>query len=155
MPLVPRHERFRMIWMPQFLIHFWDQSVSRLFPRLMRRSLFTLAYSRIVLPTRVAAILAVVFLLPGCASFPSLQTALPYEKVRSVVYDNDEVVDMYTDEYIMALADAMDISLVGVITSTSTAPYNRWVTSEDYERMVRDRVKSVSLARGMGWEQHP
>lgn len=118
-------------------------------------SLFCLAYNRIVLPGRAGAILAVVSLLPGCASFSPLQTALPYEKVRSVVYDNDEVVDVYTDEYVMALAAAGDIHLNGLTTSSSVAPYNRWVTPESYERMVGDRSKSIDLVRGMGWSHIP
>ena len=100
-------------------------------------------------------VLAFLFHLPGCLWVSSPHPVLPHEDVGSVFYDNDEVIDVYTDDYIMALASMSHIRLVGMSTSTSMTPYNRWVTSSSYEEMLRDRSHSVSLARGMGWRHIP
>lgn len=93
--------------------------------------------------------------LQSCSPRSSNYTGLPHKRVPVVLYDNDEVVDVYTDDYVMALAAAGDIRLAGLITSTSTAPFNRWVGEEDHQRMVRDRLNSIELARGIGWPHIP
>lgn len=43
---------------------------------------------------------------------------LPYDHTCPVVYDNDSHDDMYTDEYLLALASAGDITLKGMITTS-------------------------------------
>ena len=43
---------------------------------------------------------------------------LPYGNYNIVIYDNDDFRDMYTDEYLMALASAGDIKLAGIINSS-------------------------------------
>jgi len=93
--------------------------------------------------------------LQSCSPRSSNYTGLPHKRVPVVLYDNDEVVDVYTDDYVMALAAAGDIRLAGLITSSSTAPFNRWVGQEDHQRMVRDRLNSIELARGIGWSHIP
>ena len=91
----------------------------------------------------------------GCLSAAKVHIPPSYERLQRVLYDNDEVVDVYTDDYLMALATAEEIRLTGLTTSSSTTPYNRWVASTDYERMLSDRLNSVSLARGIGWSHIP
>lgn len=94
-------------------------------------------------------------MLQGCVAPSEFQRGLPYARASAILYDNDEVADVYTDDYLMALAAAEEIRLTGLTTSSSTAPYNRWVSSSDYERMGNDRLNSVSLARDMGWKHIP
>jgi hypothetical protein len=72
---------------------------------------------------------------------------LPYDYSNPVVYDNDEAVDMYTDEYLLGLASLGKIRLDGMITSSSVAPYNRYVTVNNYERCVSDREELLANAR--------
>lgn len=48
----------------------------------------------------------------------SPKVELPYDKSCPVIYDNDSAEDMYTDEYLMALASAGEISLRGIIGSS-------------------------------------
>lgn len=100
-------------------------------------------------------ILVAVFLLQGCIAISPLAPVISPGGIPAVIYDNDEVVDVYTDDYIMALAHKEQITLVGMITSTSVSPYNRWVMPEGYDRMLRDRETSVSLARSIGWSHIP
>ena len=93
--------------------------------------------------------------LQGCAELPSpIVPLLPAEPI-TVIYDNDEVVDAYTDDYVMALAHSGRINLVAICTSSSTAPYNRWVTTREYQSQVRDRDHGVGLARQIGWKRLP
>ncbi|HUJ10320.1 MAG TPA: carbohydrate-binding protein [Verrucomicrobiae bacterium] len=47
-----------------------------------------------------------------------LAISLPYDHTCPVVYDNDSHDDMYTDEYLLALASAGSIALKGMITSS-------------------------------------
>lgn len=82
-------------------------------------------------------------------------TRLPYDRTHPVVYDNDEAIDVYTDDYLMALASARAIRLRGMITSSTTVPFNQHVALEDYERMVRDRVEGVLHARQSGFRSIP
>lgn len=51
-------------------------------------------------------------------STPVSALTLPYDSTCPVVYDNDDADDMYTDEYLLSLASAGDISLKGMITSS-------------------------------------
>ena len=68
---------------------------------------------------------------------------MPYDKNHPVIYDNDDTRDVYTDEYLMALASAGDIKLLGMITSSSIRPFNKYVSGESYERMVVQRLRGV------------
>jgi hypothetical protein len=72
-----------------------------------------------------------------------------------VVYDNDEAVDMYTDEYLLALASLSEIQLKGMITSSPIVPYDNYVTVENYERDVADREQLVATARASGFVNIP
>lgn len=80
---------------------------------------------------------------------------LPYDNTNPLIYIKDEAINCYTDEYVMALASAGDIHLVGMITSSSVAPYNQWVTSEDYERFVLQRAEGIRHARNSGFQNVP
>jgi hypothetical protein len=90
---------------------------------------------------------------------------LPYNASCPVIYDNDAVIDVYTDEYIMALASAGEIRLVGMITSSSIAPFNKYVPAEDFENptppvanrlnMVNNRKHGVQSARESGFRTIP
>jgi hypothetical protein len=90
---------------------------------------------------------------------------LPYDSTCPVIYDNDAVCDVYTDEYLMALASAGDIRLVGMITSSSIQPYNPYVPARDYEssapadsstlNMVKNRARGAVLARRSGFKNIP
>lgn len=80
---------------------------------------------------------------------------LPYDNTNPVVYIKDDAINCYTDDYVMALASAGSIHLVGIITSSSIAPFNRWVTSDDYEQFVVRRAEGVSRARSSGFRNIP
>lgn len=80
---------------------------------------------------------------------------LPYDKTNPIIYDKDEVVNCYTDDYIMALASAGDIHLVGMITSSTVQPYNTYVKPEDYDRILVQRAESVQHARNSGFSNIP
>ena len=73
--------------------------------------------------------------------------AVPYTNANPILYDNDEVLDVYTDDYLMALASVGAINLRGLCTSSSIAPHNPYVTAEDFDRMHAQRVQSVAAAR--------
>lgn len=90
---------------------------------------------------------------------------LPYDNTCPVIHDNDTVIDVYTEEYLMALASTGDIQFVGLITSSSIAPYNRFVPEEDFEsdapvqpdklNFVKNRAHGVRLARESGFGNLP
>jgi hypothetical protein len=63
-----------------------------------------------------------------------------------VLYDNDGSVDVYTGEYLLALASLGEIELKGMLTSSPIAPYDVYVTAEDYERAVADGEQLVTAA---------
>jgi hypothetical protein len=48
----------------------------------------------------------------------SLAVSLPYDNTCPVVYDNDDADDMYTDEYLLSLASAGNITLKGMSTTS-------------------------------------
>jgi hypothetical protein len=48
----------------------------------------------------------------------SLAVSLPYDSTCPVIYDNDDADDMYTDEYLLSLASAGNITLKGMSTSS-------------------------------------
>jgi len=75
---------------------------------------------------------------------------LPYDRRSPVIYVKDWPRNCYTDDYAMALASSGRIQLVGIATASSVAPYNGFVSSDDYERFVVERSRSVKLARTSG-----
>jgi hypothetical protein len=81
--------------------------------------------------------------------------SLPYDRTHGVVYDKDEAINCYTDEYLMACASAGDLKLLAMITSSSISPFNQWVTAEDYERMVEEREEMVHHALSSGFRNIP
>jgi hypothetical protein len=83
------------------------------------------------------------------------EASLPYDHTNPVLYDNDEAVDMYTDEYLLALASLGDIKLNGMITSSPIVPYDPYVTVENYERDVSDREALVANAQASGFVKVP
>jgi hypothetical protein len=80
---------------------------------------------------------------------------LPYDCSSPVVYVKDWPRNCYTDDYAMALASRGSIKLAGIMTSSSVAPYNRWVDADDYERFVLERSESVQRARASGLRHIP
>lgn len=99
---------------------------------------------------------AVFFILPKASVIlvNHLQ-GMPYDRRNPVIYDNDAAIDVYTDDYLMALASAGDIKLIGMITSTSIAPFNRHSMEADFERTATVRAESVKLARVSGLKNIP
>ena len=89
--------------------------------------------------------------LLSCDSAPerALMELRP-DGVLYVVYDNDEVIDVYTDDYVMALAGAGRIQLIGMVTSSSITPFNCCVDQEALDQMREDRVTGVTAARAVG-----
>jgi hypothetical protein len=80
---------------------------------------------------------------------------LPYDRGNPIVYDNDEAVDMYTDEYLLALASLGEIQLKGVITSSPIEPYDAYVSVANYERDVADRDELAANAKASGFQNIP
>jgi hypothetical protein len=100
--------------------------------------------------------LGLVAALAACTNSPPKSPALlPLDRSSPVVYDNDEAIDGYIDEYLMALASAGDIRLVAMTTSSAIAPFNKWVSAAGYEKLVRDREHAVDLARRSGMRHLP
>lgn len=85
----------------------------------------------------------------------SQAVTLSYDSTNPIIYDNDDTVDVYTDDYLMALSSAGDINLVGMITTSSVAPYNRYVTHAYFEQIVADRRHGVVHARNSGFRNIP
>lgn len=73
---------------------------------------------------------------------------LPYDYTCPVIYDNDDHRDVYTDEYLLALASAGEIELRGMITSY---PYD----IKEYEEFLIGRREIVSCARRTGFRNAP
>lgn len=101
---------------------------------------------------RILGLFSLILMLSACGKgkMPPL-----YDASSPVIYDNDEVVDAYTDEYLLSLAALGEIQLRGMITSAAIAPFNRWVPESSYERMVADRKKVVEAARASGFQHIP
>jgi hypothetical protein len=100
-----------------------------------------------------AIILAIVSASSGCGNHDPIR--LPYDRSNPVVYDNDEAVDVYVDEYLLALASLGEIQLKGMLTSSSIKPFNQWVPAADYTRMVNDRRTLAAAAKASGFRQLP
>ena len=84
----------------------------------------------------------------------SIQSILSYDNSNPVIYDNDSHEDMYTDEYLMALASSGDINLKGIITTISYV--DAWQKPEvQYESLVNGREELVGIARRSGMKNIP
>lgn len=84
----------------------------------------------------------------------NLKVILPYDRSNPIVYDNDSHEDMYTDEYIMALAASGDISLKGIITTISYV--DAWQKPEiQFETVVNGREELVGIAHRSGMKNIP
>lgn len=73
---------------------------------------------------------------------------LPFGRACAVSYDNDDHRDVYTGEYLTALAHIGDIKLVGM--TTTYAPNAR-----EYEIFVQGRTQIVQTARHSGFQHLP
>ena len=74
------------------------------------------------------------------------QEKLPGNQNFAVVYDNDDHRDVYTDEYLMALASIGEIDLKGIITTYSPSEYGKF---------VEGRSQILELARKSGLQNLP
>ena len=75
---------------------------------------------------------------------------LPYDRSNPVIYDNDSAEDVYTDEYLMALAGSGDINLRGLITTASYASSMRKSeTSFEWGISVRKEIVGKASRSGM------
>ena len=113
------------------------------------------------LPTRrlIVVVLALgtgmIALIVGVEKRRHAKPGLPYGRGNLVVYDNDEAVDMYTDEYLLALASMGEIQLEGMITSSPIEPFDPFVSVANYERDVSDREQLVAKAKASGFRNIP
>lgn len=71
-----------------------------------------------------------------------------YSHRNPIVYDNDDHRDVYTDEYLLALASAGEITLAGIIT---TYTHNL----AEYAEFVAGRREIVAKARRSGMKNLP
>lgn len=111
--------------------------------------------SRPFLSVAALLLLSILGILIALSAMASRAVELPYDNTNSVIYDNDTTVDVYTDDYLMALASAGDINLAGMITTASVAPFNKYVSPERYEQEVADRLQGVAHARNSGFRNIP
>ena len=80
---------------------------------------------------------------------------LPYDSTNPIVLHNDDAIDVYTDEYLLALNSAGDINLRAMITGSSVAPHNDAVTLEYMLEAARQRTHTANLARQSGFARVP
>lgn len=80
--------------------------------------------------------------IPADAATPDART-FPFDRFCPVFYDNDDHRDVYTDEYLMALAHLGELRLVAI--ATSYAPDAR-----EFEAFVKGRERMAEHARASG-----
>jgi inosine-uridine nucleoside N-ribohydrolase len=87
---------------------------------------------------------------PAAESPEALAAAveLPFDRACPVFHDNDDHRDVYTEEYLMALAHLGEIRLVGL--TTTYAP-----SAREYDLFVKGRAEIVALARRSGLKNLP
>ncbi len=73
---------------------------------------------------------------------------LPFDRTCPVFYDNDDHRDVYTDEYLLALAHLGDIELKGMITTYRA-------NQREYELFVAGRREICDIARQSGMRNVP
>jgi hypothetical protein len=82
------------------------------------------------------------------------QSILPYDKTNPIIYENDEYADVYTDEYLFALASSGEIDLRGLITTISFT--DSWQKPEiQYTNLINGRKELVGKARRSGMRNIP
>src|ERR1017187_1592875 len=77
---------------------------------------------------------------------------LPYDNTCPVIYDNDDADDMYTDEYLLSLASAGNITLKGMITTSggwSQPLFPDPVFNFQWDLSGRSEIVSKALRSGM------
>lgn len=77
---------------------------------------------------------------------------IPYDSTFPVFYDNDDHRDVYTDEYLIALASAGSIELIGMST---TYPAKTDAMAAEYREFVAGRREIVERARRSGLRDLP
>lgn len=87
-------------------------------------------------------------MLSNLVSETTQPVELPFGRHNPVIYDNDDHRDVYTDEYLLALAHAGSIDLRGMITSYSA-------NAGEYELFVKGRREIVEKARRSGFQNLP
>jgi RNA polymerase sigma-70 factor (ECF subfamily) len=80
---------------------------------------------------------------------------LPFDHTNPVIYENNGSVDVYTNDYVMALASAGDIKLRGMITSTTEPPVNTLVPPGGFETTAKNEAEGVLHARNSGFRHIP
>lgn len=98
--------------------------------------------------TRALRVLCAVSITISAATAPAAAVDLPFDRNCPVFHDNDDHRDVYTEEYLMALAHLGEIRLVGL--TTTYAPNRR-----EYELFVRGRAEIVEKARQSGLRRVP
>jgi inosine-uridine nucleoside N-ribohydrolase len=118
--------------------------------------------ARICACTLVAVALLATFRAPACLGAPQVDgyydahrrpdgaapVKLPFDRTCPVFHDNDDHRDVYTEEYLMALAHLGEIRLVGL--TTTYAPNVR-----EYDLFVQGRAGIVETARRSGLKNIP
>lgn len=84
----------------------------------------------------------------GLSPFALPAVDLPFDRSCPVFHDNDDHRDVYTEEYLMALADQGEIRLVGLTTTYAPNP-------REYDEFVKGRAGIVNLARRSGLRHLP
>jgi PKD repeat protein len=93
-------------------------------------------------------IAAFTFAIPAIVS----GVALPYDNTCPVIYDNDDADDMYTDEYLLSLASAGNITLKGMITTSggwSQPLFPDPVFNFQWDLSGRSEIVSKALRSGL------
>ena len=94
---------------------------------------------------------------PGSGTWVALLvegTVLPYgnrQRGVTIIYDNDQTRDVYTDEIMMAMASAGRIQLIGMITTRTV----NGIGYDKYDELVAERKQMVNLARKSGMRHLP
>jgi hypothetical protein len=73
---------------------------------------------------------------------------VPFDHRNPVLYDNDDHRDVYTDEYLFALASAGSIDLKGIITTYSA-------DRVEYDLFIKGRQEIINMARESGFTNLP
>ena len=106
--------------------------------------------SRVALAQWAATFVGVAFLF----AIPTIVSALtlPYDNTCPVIYDNDDADDMYTDEYLLSLAGAGNITLKGMITSSggwSQPSFPDPIFNFQWDLSGRSEIVGKALRSGM------
>ncbi len=81
--------------------------------------------------------------------------ALPAVHAPAIWHDNDDPRDVYTQEYLLALASTGQIKLVGTSTSTVVSPFNPFVSAAQAESFGVGRTEIQAKAEASGLSGFP